>query len=142
MRRAVYLTIILWFMRKVLRKLSRGHGVPVPPGNIRVGRRIVPGGRGYVEGYDDMSWRVLTLDGTDWTHVVAGGVRGDLTQRQWRRLEDEVDRLCREKIREDAGYTVYAGSKPVACAVDSDLVPRWVPSMDDELAALVQGARA
>lgn len=137
MRKAVYIAIVLWFLRKVWRKLSSAAN----PEIIRVGRSIVPGGHGYVEGYDDTEWRALTLNRAEWTHVVAGGVRGDLTQRQWSRLEDEVYRLCREKLAAVAGSEVYVGSKPVADAVDSGWGPPGIPSLDDELAALVQMAR-
>lgn len=78
--------------------------------------------------------------GTEHTHVVAGACRGDLSDRQWNRLEMCVHWKYGERLDDLAGCWVYVDGVPVGTAEETGTVPPGICRMDAELTDYVRRA--
>ena len=74
--------IVLWFLRKVLRKLARGSYGP-----CRVPARVMPGDPGYSGDIDRPRDIMLVMLAPGWQHPVPGSRLSCLTYRQYNSLE-------------------------------------------------------
>lgn len=91
MKKAVYIVIVLWFLRKVLGKVC-SQGVRE---TFRVHARRIPGSPGYdrmLDEQDDCEAWLHPEDGSGWLVRVPGGRRDDLSSRQLSELCDEARR--------------------------------------------------
>lgn len=89
MRKAVYIAIVLWFVRKVLRRCLAGpyrSGIPA----YRVKDRRSPGDSGYRDGLDRPWPYRVHIYGTGWLRRVPYGERADFSYRQMDELVTEA----------------------------------------------------
>jgi hypothetical protein len=102
MRKAVYMAIVLWFLRKVWRKLARGSYGP-----CRVPARVMPGDPGYSCDIDRPRDIMLVMLVAGWQHPVPGSRLSCLTYRQYNSLEEMVHGRFSDRLDREAGEHVH-----------------------------------
>ena len=143
MRKAVYLALGIFYLRKIWGKLSgdalRGWG----------GCRMRgPSEPGYDPDLDTREDRVLYFWGPGWIHYVAGTRRSDLCYRQWDRIKETVEARYGDRLRAIAGGGVLVGAHHIdeGESIPGDRVrvkfPVKVIEVGAEVERYVRGLRA
>ena len=139
MRRAVYVAMVLWFARKVLRKLSRG-----TEDMYRVPARVMPGDPVYNYDLDRPRDLMLVMLASGWQHPVPGSRLSCLTYRQYNSLDIMVhDRFSGRLDRESGEHVftmLYVFSGRSSVPVDEGEVPPGITGMDGEISRFIRRA--
>lgn len=139
MRKAVYLAIVLWFLRKVLGKVSRGSD-----GKCRVPPRVMPGDPDYRDDIDRPRDIMLVMLAPGWQHPVPGSRLSSLTYRQYNSLDIMVHGRFSGRLDREAGEHVftllYVFSRNSSVPVDEGEIPPGIAGMDAEISRFVRDA--
>ena len=139
MRKSVYLEIVLWFLRKVWRKLARGSYGP-----CRVPARVMPGDPGYSCDIDRPRDIMLVMLAAGWQHPVPGSRLSCLTYRQYNSLDEMVHGRFSDRLDREAGehvYTLlYVFSRRSSVPGEEGQVPPGIAAMDGEISRFVRDA--
>ena len=140
-RKAAYLALGIFFMRKIWWKLS---------GDVLHGwgdyRRRRPSEPGYDPDLDTQEDRMLYFWGPGWIRHLTGTRRSDLCYRQWDRIVDTVEARYGERLRAISGGGVIVHTHfiedGVSIPCDRGKIPGEVDGICAEVERYVRGLRA